>query len=229
MRILVVDDEKKILNFLKLSLEAEYFIVDTAEDGEKGSYLARTNDYDLIILDNILPQKTGLQVCNDIRTKGKSTPILMLSIKSEVLSKVELLDAGADDYLTKPFSLEELLARIRALLRRPKQIEGEILRIDDLRLDTKSYTVKRGKKEVYLTRKEFALLEYLMKHQDIVLSRGMILEHVWDMNADPFSNTIESHILSLRRKIEFNSKRKLIHTVSGRGYKISALYNILPR
>ena len=229
MRILVVDDEKKILKFLKVSLEAEYFVVDTAEDGEKGSYLARINDYDLIILDNILPQKTGLQVCKDIRTKGKSTPILMLSVKSEVVSKVELLDAGADDYLTKPFSLEELLARIKALLRRPKQIEREILSIDDLRLDTKSYVVKCGKKEMYLTRKEFALLEYLMKNQDVVLSRGMILEHVWDMNADPFSNTIESHILSLRRKVEFNSKRKLIHTVSGRGYKISALYNVLSR
>lgn len=219
MRILVVDDEKKLLDFLKLSLEAEYFAVDVAQDGEKGSYMARTNEYDLLILDNILPDKTGLEVCKEVRTKGKTMPILILSVKSEATYKIELLNAGADDYLTKPFSLEELLARIKALLRRPKQIEGDILEINDLMLDTKSYLVKRGTKSVYLTRKEFTLLEYLMRNEGTVLSRGMILEHVWDMNADPFSNTIESHILSLRRKIDVG-KKKLICTVPGRGYKI---------
>lgn len=220
MRILLVEDSKEIINFLKPSLEAEHFAVDVAEDGEKGSFLGRTNDYDLIILDIILPKKSGLEVCREIREKGKTAPIIVLSVKSETVTKVELLNAGADDYLIKPFSLEELLARIRALLRRPKQIKGDILEIDDLILDTKRCSVKRGKKEIHLTRKEFMLLEYLLRNMGIVLSRGMIMEHVWDMNVDPFSNTIESHILSLRRKMDFPGKKKLIHTVSGRGYKL---------
>lgn len=220
MRILVIEDEIKISDFLKKSLEAECFAVDVAGDGERGSYLARINDYDLVILDNILPKKTGLEVCQEIRKDGKNMPIIMLSVKAETSTKVELLNAGADDYLIKPFSLEELLARMKALLRRPHQIESEVLTIDDITLDTKRNIVKQGDKEVYLTRKEFMLLEYLMKNPGIVLSRGMILEHVWDMNADPFSNTIESHILSLRRKIDNKGKKKLIHTISGRGYKI---------
>lgn len=221
MRILLVEDSKEIINFLKPSLEAELFAVDVAEDGEKGSSLGRTNDYDLIILDNILPGKSGLEVCREIRGKGKTTPIIVLSVRSETTTKVELLNAGADDYLIKPFSLGELLARIRALLRRPKKIEGDVLTIDDLTLDTKKCLVVRGKKSIRLTRKEFMLLEYLLRNKDIVLSRGMIMEHVWDMNADPFSNTIESHILSLRRKIDPSGKKKLIQTSPGRGYKIS--------
>lgn len=221
MRLLIIEDEKKIVDLLKACLEAELFVVDIAEDGERGAFLALTNDYDLIILDNVLPKKTGLEVCEEIRKKGKIVPILILSVKSETDMKVKLLNAGADDYLIKPFSLEELLARIRALLRRPKQIESEVLKIDDLTLDTKRHIVKRDKEEIYLTRKEFMLLEYLMKNEGIVLSRGMIMEHVWDINADPFSNTIESHILSVRRKIDFKDNKKLIHTVPGRGYKIN--------
>ncbi len=222
MRILLIEDEKGIVDFLKPSLEAEPFVVDIAIDGERGSYLGRTNDYDLIVLDNILPKKNGLEVCKEIRKAGKTLPILVLSVKTETITKIELLNAGADDYLSKPFSLEELRARIRALLRRPKQIESEILTINDLTLDMKRCAVRRGKKEIYLTRKEFMLLEYLIRNPGIVLSRGMIMEHVWDMNADPFSNTIESHILSLRRKINFPGKKKLIHTISGRGYKIDS-------
>jgi DNA-binding response OmpR family regulator len=225
MRILIVEDEQAILNFLKKSLESECFAVDTTMDGEKGSFLARTNDYDLIILDNMLPKKEGVQVCKEIREAKKTVPIIMLSVKSEVSTKVDLLNAGADDYLTKPFSLEELLARMRALLRRPKPMESEILKIEDLVLEPKKQTAKRGNKEVYLTRKEFILLEYLMKNQGIVLSRGMIMEHVWDMNVDPFSNTIESHILSLRKKIDVGAKEKLIHTVPGRGYKMDTKAN----
>lgn len=223
MRILLVEDSKEIVNFLKPSLEAELFAVDVAEDGERGSSLGRTNDYDLIILDNILPKKSGLDVLREIRAKGKNTPIVVLSVKSEATTKVELLNAGADDYLSKPFSLEELLARIRALLRRPKQIEGDILTIDDLSLDIKKQTVTRGRKDIYLTRKEYMLLEYLLRNKGIVLSRGMIMEHVWDMSVDPFSNTIESHILSLRRKIDRPNKKKLIYTVSGRGYKLNSI------
>ncbi|KPJ56434.1 transcriptional regulator [Parcubacteria bacterium DG_74_2] len=220
MRILLVEDNKEIIKFLKPCLEAENFVVDAAEDGAKGSFLARTNDYDLIILDYVLPKKDGACVCQEIRSRGKNMPIIMLSVKSEIEDKVKLLNIGADDYLTKPFSFEELLARIKALLRRPEKIENDILMVDDLVLDKNKQMVTRGKKEIYLTRKEFALLEYLMKNQGIVLSRGMIMEHVWDMNIDPFSNTVETHILNLRRKIEPKNASQLIHTISGRGYRI---------
>lgn len=220
MRVLVIEDEKGIRDFLKKALSAELFTVDTAEDGGEGSLMARTNDYDLIILDNILPQKEGLRVCEEIRGAGKTVPILMLSVKSDPGAKVNLLNAGADDYLTKPFSLDELLARMRALLRRPRNMEGEILEIGDLFLDTKKHLVRRGDREIDLTRKEFILLEYLMKNAGVVLSRGMIMEHVWDANADLFSNTIESHMMNLRRKIDTKGNPKLIHTASGRGYKI---------
>lgn len=223
MHILLVEDDKEISDFLRVSLEAECFAVDVAFDGETGSYLARTNNYDLIILDNVLPKKEGRKACKEIRDAGKTTPIIMLSVKSETVTKVDLLNAGADDYMTKPFSLEELLARIRALLRRPKEIENEILSLGDLVIDVKKHSVKRGGKEIYLTRKEFVLLSYLLKNAGSAMSRGMIMEHVWDMKADPFSNTIESHILSLRKKIDAKSKRKLIKTVPGIGYKITAV------
>jgi DNA-binding response OmpR family regulator len=194
MRILIVEDEEGIASFLKAGLESEYFAVDVAEDGERGSYLARTNEYDIIILDNMLPKKEGAEVCDDIRKSGKTTPIIMLSARSELGIKVELLNKGADDYLTKPFSLEELIARIRALLRRPTTLSSEILQVDDLIMDTKKHVTTREGKEIYLTKKEFMLLELLMKHKGSVVSRGSIMEHVWDMNVDPFSNTIESHI-----------------------------------
>ncbi|MBI4993710.1 response regulator transcription factor [Candidatus Wolfebacteria bacterium] len=220
-RILIVEDEKAVANFLKVGFEAECFAVDVVQDGEMGSYLARTNDYDLIILDNILPKKNGQIVCEEIRKDNKTTPVIMLSVKSDTFSKIDLLNAGADDYLTKPFSFEELLARVRALLRRPKNMGNEILKFDDLEVDTKRHIIKRGGKEIYLTKKEFALLVYLMRSPDIVISRSMLMEHVWDMNADPFSNTIESHILSLRRKIDVRGRKKIIRTMPGRGYKIS--------
>jgi DNA-binding response OmpR family regulator len=220
MRILVVDDEQEICTLLRMALTQNSFSVDVAQDGENASYLARTNDYDVIVLDNILPRKMGLQVCREIRAAGKTVPILMVSGILESATKVALLDAGADDYLSKPFSLDELLARIRALLRRPRQIAGEILTFDDLTLDTKAHTVYRSKKEIHLTPKEFMLLEYLLRNQGAVLPRSMILEHVWNMDTDPFSNTIESHVLSLRRKIDPDGKKSIIHTVPGVGYKI---------
>lgn len=222
MRILLIDDDKAIRGFLKSALESECFEVDAAEDGEKGSFLGRTNDYDAIICDYSLPKKNGLQICEEIRKDGKDTPILMLSVEGESHTKAELLNIGADDYLTKPFSLEELLARVRALMRRPNQIKNDILKIDDLIVDTKRHLVHRGEKEIYLTMKEFMLLEYLMRSRGTVQSRAIILEHVWDMNADLFSNTIEAHISNLRRKIDTKGKAKLIHTIPGRGYKIDA-------
>lgn len=218
----MIEDEQNIAEFVKAGLATASFAVDLAEDGEKGMFLARTNDYDLIILDNILPKKTGMEICQELRRQGNHTPIVVLSVRSETSMKTQLLNAGADDYLIKPFSLEELLARIRALLRRPKHMQSEVLKANDLVLDSKQHAVRRGKKEIYLTRKEFMLLEYLMRNEDVVVSRGMIMEHVWDMRVDPFSNTIESHILSLRRKIDTSGKKKFIYTVPGIGYKLTS-------
>ncbi len=220
MRILVIEDDEDIQNVLKVSLEAETFSVDCAPDGETGSYMARTNEYDLIILDFMMPKKDGKTVCKEIRDAGKTMPIIMLTVRSTTEAKVELLNAGADDYLTKPFSFQELKARINALLRRPQQLQANTLEVGDLSIDTLRHKVVRAEKEIYLTRKEFSLLEYLLRHQGIVVSRGMIMEHVWDAEGDPFSNTIEAHILNLRKKIDTPSKKKLIHTVPGRGYTI---------
>lgn len=220
MRILIIEDEEGIADFLKASLESEYYAVDVAEDGEKGVYLAKINDYDAIILDFMLPNKNGDEVCTEIRNAGKTTPILMLSARQEMTTKIDLLNRGADDYLTKPFSLEELLARVRALLRRPPTMNSDLLAVDDLILDIKGHHVTRGGKEIYLTKKEFMLLEYLLRRKGSVVSRGILIEHVWDMNVDPFSNTIESHILNIRKKISSKDKKDLIQTVPGVGYKI---------
>lgn len=220
MRILIIEDNYEIRNFLKESLESEAYAVDSAEDGEQGSYLARTNEYDLIILDNILPKKNGIQICNEIRRIGKDVPIIMLSVESGVDKKVLLLESGADDYMTKPFSYKELRARIKVILRRPQIVQKETFTIHDLTIDIPRQKVTRGKKDIYLTRKEFALLEYLIRNKSSVLSRAVIMEHVWDMERDPFSNTVETHILNLRRKIDRPYKHKLITTVPGRGYII---------
>jgi DNA-binding response OmpR family regulator len=220
MRILVVEDEARIRDLLRITLEEHCFSVDTASDGERGCYLARTTDYDLILLDNMLPKAMGLEVCRHIRSIGKSVPIMMLSVKGDPASKAELLNAGADDYLSKPFSYEELLARIQALLRRPPQIMAEVLKADNLVLDAAVYRVERGGEDIQLTRKEFMLLKYLLRNKGFVVSRSMLLEHVWDMDADPFSNTVESHVASLRRKIERPKRKKLIRTVPGFGYRL---------
>jgi len=220
MRILIAEDDVQLAKIIKASLEAECYVVDIVHDGAEAIYNIKINDYDIIMLDNQMPEKTGIEVCREVRDFGKMVPILMLSVLDEATTKADLLNAGADDYMTKPYSLTELLARVRALLRRPQQIEEEILEIDNLKVDTRRNYVERDGKKIYLTRKEFMLLEYLLKNQSIVMSRGMIMEHVWDMNADPFSNTIESHILNLRKKIDIKDENKLIHTVPNRGYKI---------
>ena len=213
MRALIVEDEKELANVLKKGLREENFSVDIAYDGDKGSYLARTNEYDVIILDNMLPQKTGLEVCKEIRENGITVPIIMLSAVEDTQTKIELLNSGADDYVTKPFSFGELMARINAVRRRPEKVEGDVLAADDLVLDVKKGTVTRGGKNIRLTRKEYGVLEYLMRNPDVIVSRNMLMEHVWDMNADPFSNTIEAHIVSLRKKIDKNGRKKLIHTI----------------
>lgn len=219
MKILLVEDNVSIRNVLRLGLEGEAFAVDEAEDGEKGSYLARTNKYDLILLDNVLPKKMAKQVCQEIREQNINTPILLLSAKSDTVSKVELLKAGADDYVTKPFSFEELKARISTLLRRPHKIESQILKVDNLVLNKDTQEVTRGGKRINLTRKEFSLLELLMSNLGNVVTRTDMIEHVWDINADPFSNTVEAHILNLRKKIS-DTKKQLIRNVPGRGYKM---------
>jgi DNA-binding response OmpR family regulator len=215
-----VDDDKDIRGYLKTSLESESFAVDTAGDGEEGSYLGKHRNYDAIVLDHNMPRKNGLTVCKDLRKEGNTTPILMLSVNSDVDQKSNLLDTGADDYLTKPFAYRELRSRIGALLRRPKKIIPTKLKVDDLTLDSSLQIVKRGKKEIVLTRKEFSLLEYLMRNAGTIVSRGNLLEHVWDDEVNVFSNTIEAHILNIRKKLAKYSKKKLIHTFPGRGYQI---------
>jgi DNA-binding response OmpR family regulator len=219
MKILLVEDNVSIRNVLRLGLEGEAFAVDEAEDGEQGSYLARTNTYDLIILDNVLPKKMAKQVCQEIREQNIYTPILLLSAKSDTDSKVELLKAGADDYVTKPFSFEELKARIATLLRRPHKIENTIIKVDGLLLNKDTHEVSKNNKRLKLTRKEFSLLELLMSNLDKVITRTDMIEHVWDINADPFSNTVEAHIFNLRKKIG-DEKKHLIRNIPGRGYKI---------
>lgn len=221
MRILIIEDNAEIRNLLKVGLEAESFAVDTAEDGEKGSFIARTNDYDLVLLDYMLPKKNGDQVCKEIRKAGKKTPILLLSVQNEVSDKVTLLQNGADDYMTKPFSFEELVARIRTLMRRPQTLQEETFEIGNVKLNSRTQEVKMGKENVYLTKKEYTLLEFLLRHKGETVSRGMIMEHVWDLDGDPFSNTIETHIFNLRKKIEQRKNGRLIYNVPGRGYKIT--------
>jgi len=181
--------------------------------------MARANAYDAVILDWVMPKKLGPEVCAEIRASGKTMPIIFLTVSSEVASKVQALELGADDYLTKPFSFQELLARLRAVLRRPTQTISEILTVEDLIMDVTKQTVHRQQEELKLTRKEFMLLEYLLRNKGGVISRSELLEHVQDSSVDIFSNTIESHIVSLRKKLNGSRRKELIHTISGRGYK----------
>lgn len=223
MRILVVEDEHKIANSIKKGLEIESYAVDVQYSGDQGYDLASSEDYDLIILDILLPGMSGIQICQKLREGQIHTPILMLTAKDQVSDKVEGLNAGADDYLAKPFAFEELLARIRALVRRPKENVGTILKIDDLYMDTNLVEVKRGEKVIQLSSKEYGLLEYLLRHPNQVLSKPQIINHVWDYEADVLPNTVEVYIGYLRNKIDkpFSSKKPLIKTIRGFGYKVS--------
>jgi len=221
MKILIIDDEAPLVEFLKKGLEAQFFMVETASDGERGAFLGRTGNYDLIILDYVLPQLNGPEVLREIRREKRHIPVIMLTVKSELTNKQEMFDLDVDDYLTKPFLFEELLLHIKAILQRPAKIEAEIIKIDNLTFNSQRKSVKRGGREIYLTKREFCLLEYLLQQRDKIVSRTQLLEHVWDFNADPFSNSIETHIASLRRKLNVNKNRNLIHTFNGRGYKIA--------
>ena len=222
MRILVIEDEQKIADFIKRGLKEEGYAVDAAHDGEEGHFLAKTNDYDLIVLDIMLPKMDGISLCRKIREEKISAPILMLTAMGAVKDKVTGLDAGADDYLTKPFAFEEFLARIRALLRKKDLSDITKLVIEDLELDLLTHKVARGNKEILLTNKEYALLEYLMRNAGTIITRTMISEHVWDINFDTFTNVIDVYINYLRNKIDHGHKNKLIHTLRGRGYILKA-------
>lgn len=223
MRILVIEDEHKIANSIKKGLQQESYAVDLAFDGQYGFDLAATYDYDAIILDLMLPKMDGVKLCKKLRKEENvHTPILMLTAKSQVEDKVDGLNAGGDDYLAKPFAFAELLARIKALTRRPKQALEQILEVKDLALNTLTYEVKRSAKSIKLSKTEYALLEYLMRHKDKVLSKDQIINHVWDYDADILPNTVEVYMGYLRNKIEkpFGNKPRLIQTIRGFGYKI---------
>ena len=220
MRVLLIEDDVTIARLLKEGLEDESYAVDVANDGSEGYRTAVADDYDVIILDIMLPGMNGYEVCRALRNDGNKTPILMLTARDTERDIVEGLDTGADDYLAKPFSFDVLLARIRALLRRPNEKLEEILQIGDLKLDPSSKKVTRASQEISLTAKEYGVLEYLMRNKGKVLSKEQIISHVWDFDADVLPNNVELFIMFLRRKIDKPFKSKLIHTVSGFGYKL---------
>lgn len=217
MRILLVEDEKNVAAFIKKGLEEETYTVDVAEDGPEGLLMATEANFDLIILDVMLPGINGIKLCKTLRTKGIMKPILMLTAVDSVERKVEGLESGADDYLVKPFAFSELVARIKALLRRTPDMVSE-LSLNDLRVDLLARRVYRGKSEIMLTQKEFSLLEYLLRNKGRVLSRTQIIENVWGYDFSPGTNIVDVHIKSLREKVDAGSERKLILTVRGTGY-----------
>ncbi|MGA9767980.1 MAG: response regulator transcription factor [Blastocatellia bacterium] len=222
MRFLLVEDEPRVAHFIAKGLREQGYAVDTAQDGEEALYKASISEYDLIILDIMLPRINGFQVCNDLRGMGIKSPILMLTARDSVEDRVRGLDSGADDYLCKPFDFTELLARARALLRRAKDLRPEILQVADLTLNTASHIVMRGMKNITLTAKEYSLLEFFMLREGKIVSRDEIAGHVWDENFDPFSNVIDVYVRRLRKKIDEGFDRPLIHTRRGEGYVFSA-------
>jgi len=223
MRILVIEDNPKMASAIQNGLKANGYAVDVSHSGHDGEDMAVIEPYDLVILDLMLPDRDGVDVCRNLRRRCVETPIIMLTALSGTNDKVAGLDAGADDYLTKPFEFEELLARVRAMLRRGEASEGRSLECDDLTLDLYTRTAKRGDKEFELSNKEFGLLEYLMRNPNRVLSRTQITEKVWDMNYEPGSNVIDVYISSLRKKIDRGHERELIHTIKGAGYRFGIM------
>ena len=221
MRILLVEDEPSAARMMAKGLREQTYAVDVAQDGEGALYQANVNDYDLIILDIMLPGKDGFEVCRELRAAGSPVPVLMVTARDTIDDRVEGLDTGADDYLTKPFDFRELLAHIRALLRRGQSLQPDTIKVDDLEIDTMARQVRRGGRGVYLTAKEYALLEYLARRAGEVVARADIAEHVWDESFDPFSNLIEVYVQRLRRKIDDGHATKLLHTRRGAGYILS--------
>lgn len=221
MRVLVVEDEPKISAFILKGLEEEQYVVDAAFDGETGLDMALSVEYDIIVLDILLPRRDGVSVCRELREVGLRTPVLMLTAKDTVDDRVAGLDSGADDYLVKPFAFKELVARLRALARRPPAVQGTILQVGDLVLDPVNYQVTRGGELIELAPKEYNVLEYLMRHPNQVLTRMMIGEHIWNYDFYSESNVLDVYIRNLRRKLDDNFPVKLIHTVRGVGYKLS--------
>jgi len=220
MRILVIEDEKKVASFIKKGLEEEYFAADIAVDGKEGLNMATTEEYDAIIMDIMLPFIDGISLLKEIRKRQIVTPVLMLTVKDSLKDKVEGLDAGADDYLTKPFAFEELIARIRALLRRNETTKSSKLKVGDLVLDLQSHKVIRDNQEIVLTPKEYAILEYLMRNSNKVVSRTKLIEHVYEYHFDPETNIIDVYINKVRSKVDTNFASPLIHTIRGIGYII---------
>jgi two-component system copper resistance phosphate regulon response regulator CusR len=222
VRILLVEDETRVAGFIAKGLREQAYAVDIARDGERALYDAAVNEYDIVILDVMLPLKNGHAVCRELRASGFRAPILMLTARDAVDDRVTGLDSGADDYLTKPFDFKELLARLRALLRRSSSLRPPMARIDDLTLDTASHAVTRAGKSLTLTAKEYALLEFLVLNAGRVVGREMIAEHVWDESFDPFSNIIDVYVKRLRDKLDTGYRRRLIHTRRGEGYLMTA-------
>jgi heavy metal response regulator len=218
MRILVVEDEKKVSSFIKRGLEEEQYEVEVANDGEEGLAMAMGRPFDLIILDWMLPKRDGVSVLKELRDRKNDTPVLMLTAKDTVEDIVTGLETGSDDYLTKPFAFAELLARVKALIRRSEMDRGAELHFADLRIDPVTHKVWRADKEIDLTAKEYALLEYFMRNPNQVLTRTMIADHVWDYTFDSFTNIIDVYVNYLRKKIDRDAPKKLIHTVRGVGY-----------
>ncbi|MFA6554008.1 MAG: response regulator transcription factor [Candidatus Paceibacterota bacterium] len=226
MKLLIVEDDQQLAKTVKNDLMAQNNTVELTDNGADGSFLARSFEYDAIILDNSLPKKDGLTICREIRSAGKTTPILFLTIDGGIETKMMAFESGADDYLQKPFSLQELSARLKALSRRPVIVKNHILRVHDLELDSEKNIVRRGNRRIHPTRKEFGLLEYFMKNIGIVLSRAMLMEHVWTADNNPFSNTVEAHITNLRKKINTGNKPNLIANIAGRGYIMDTPENL---
>lgn len=218
MRILLVEDEERIGSFVARGLKEAHYVVDIARDGEKGLFMAEVNEYDLLILDIMLPLKDGISICRELRSKGNDTPILMLSAKDSAEDKVRGLNFGADDYLAKPFAFKELLARVRALLRRHKPSQGTVLKTADLELNQLTHEVRRQGRRIELTSKEYSLLEYMMLNTGRIITRTMISEHVWHENFDSLTNVIDVFVNYLRNKVDTGFKKSLIHTIRGRGY-----------
>ena len=220
MRVLVVEDERKVARFIERGLKEEHFAVDVAFDGEEGVFQALSNNYDLIVLDVLLPKKDGFQVLQELRGARCKTRVLMLTARDSVNDRVRGLDTGADDYLTKPFAFAEFLARVRALLRRSAEDSAGDLQAADLSLDPRSHKVKRGETNINLSAKEYGVLEFLMRHADEVVTRTQLAEHVWDENFDPFSNVIDVTVYHLREKVDRDFEPALIRTVRGVGYML---------